>query len=301
MLLNIPSNFPALELLAKEQFSISDLILAKKDAKPHLKVAILNLMPLKIDTEADMLRIMSNSPLYIHLDFIYLESHTPKNTPIEHIHKYYKPFSAIENDKYDGFIVTGAPVELYPFEEVSYWPELEGIFNWARLNVTSSLYICWGAQAALHHFHEVPKYELEKKLFGVYPHIVSDTSFPLFRGFDDLFYVPHSRHTTILRKDIELHPELTILSETDDAGIYLIADTSRNEFFITGHSEYAPMALHKEYVRDMQKGLNTVGVPYNYYPDNDPDKAPLVLWRSHSSLLFNNWLHYFCYCSTKDL
>ncbi len=301
MLLNIPSNFPALELLAKEQFSISDLILAKKDAKPHLKVAILNLMPLKIDTEADMLRIMSNSPLYIHLDFIYLESHTPKNTPIEHIHKYYKPFSAIENDKYDGFIVTGAPVELYPFEEVSYWPELEGIFNWARLNVTSSLYICWGAQAALHHFHEVPKYELEKKLFGVYPHIVSDTSFPLFRGFDDLFYVPHSRHTTILRKDIELHPELTILSETDDAGIYLIADTSRNEFFITGHSEYAPMALHKEYVRDMQKGLNTVGVPYNYYPDNNPDKAPLVLWRSHSSLLFNNWLHYFCYCSTKDL
>lgn len=300
MLLNIPSNFPALELLAKEQFSISDLILAKKDAKPHLKVAILNLMPLKIDTEADMLRIMSNSPLYIHLDFIYLESHTPKNTPIEHIHKYYKPFSAIENDKYDGFIVTGAPVELYPFEEVSYWPELEGIFNWARLNVTSSLYICWGAQAALHHFHEVPKYELEKKLFGVYPHIVSDTSFPLFRGFDDLFYVPHSRHTTILRKDIELHPELTILSETDDAGIYLIADTSRNEFFITGHSEYAPMALHKEYVRDMQKGLNTVGVPYNYYPDNNPDKAPLVLWRSHSSLLFNNWLHYFCYCSTKD-
>lgn len=301
MLLNIPHNFPALELLAKEQFSISDLILTNKHAKPHLKVAILNLMPLKIDTEADMLRIMSNSPLYIHLDFIYLESHTPKNTPIEHIHKYYKPFSAIKDNQYDGFIVTGAPVELHPFEEVSYWPELEGIFDWARLNVTSSLYICWGAQAALHHFHEVPKYELEKKLFGVYPHIVSDTSFPLFRGFDDLFYVPHSRHTTILRKDIELHPELTILSETDDAGIYLIADTTRNEFFITGHSEYAPMALHKEYVRDMQKGLNTVGVPYNYYPDNNPDKAPLVLWRSHSSLLFNNWLHYFCYCSTKDL
>ena len=300
MLLNIPQNFPALDLLAKEQFSISDLILTKKDAKPHIKVAVLNLMPLKIDTEADMLRIMSNSPLYIHLDFIYLESHTPKNTPIEHIHKYYKPFSEIENDQYDGFIVTGAPVELFPFEEVSYWAEIERIFNWARQNVASSLYICWGAQAALHHFHGVPKYELNKKLFGVYPHIVSDTSFPLFRGFDDVFYVPHSRHTTILREDIVKHPELTILSETDDAGIYLITDTTRNEFFITGHSEYAPMALHKEYMRDMQKGLNSVDVPYNYYPDNDPNKKPLVLWRSHSSLLFTNWLHYFCYDSLKE-
>ena len=298
MLLNIPHNFPALELLAKEQFSISDLILAKKDAKPHIKVAVLNLMPLKIDTEADILRIMSNSPLYIHLDFIYLESHTPKNTPIEHIHKYYKPFSSIKDTKYDGFIVTGAPVELMRFEEVSYWPELESVFNWARQNVTSSLYICWGAQAALHHFHGVPKYELEKKLFGIYPHTVVDTSFPLFRGFDDVFYVPHSRHTTILKEDILKHPELKIHSETDEAGIYLVADTSRSEFFITGHSEYAPMALHKEYTRDMKKGLNTVGVPYNYYPDNDPNEAPLVLWRSHSSLLFNNWLHYFCYFST---
>lgn len=300
MLLNIPHNFPALELLAKEQFSISDLILTNKHAKPHLKVAVLNLMPLKIDTEADILRIMSNSPLYIHLDFIYLESHSPKNTPIEHIHKYYKSFSSIKDTQYDGFIVTGAPVELMPFEEVSYWPELEDIFNWARQNVTSSLYICWGAQAALHHFHGVPKYELEKKLFGVYPHTVKDISFPLFRGFDDVFYVPHSRHTTIHKEDILKHAELTIYSETDDAGIYLIADTSRSEFFITGHSEYAPMALHKEYTRDMKKGLNTVGVPYNYYPEDNPNKAPLVLWRSHSSLLFNNWLHYFCYFSTKE-
>lgn len=300
MLLNIPQHFPALKLLAKEQFSISDLILAKKDAKPHLKVAVLNLMPLKIDTEADILRIMSNSPLYIHLDFIYLESHSPKNTPIEHIQEFYKSFSAIKNDKYDGFIVTGAPVELYPFEEVGYWAELEGVLNWARQSVTSTLYICWGAQAALHHFYGVPKYELDKKLFGVYPHTLIDSSFPLFRGFDDVFYVPHSRHTTILRKDILKHPELTILSETDDAGIYLIADTSRKEFYITGHSEYAPMALHKEYMRDMQKGLTTVDVPVNYYPNNDSNKAPLVLWRSHSSLLFTNWLHYFCYCSTKE-
>ena len=300
MLLNIPQNFPALELLAKEQYSISDLILTKKDAKPHLKVAILNLMPLKVNTEADMLRIMSNSPLYIHLDFIYLESHTPRNTPVEHIKKYYKLFSEIKDNKYDGFIVTGAPVELLPFEEVSYWEELESIFNWARKNVTSSLYICWGAQAALHHFHGIPKYELDKKLFGIYPHIVSDTSFPLFRGFDDVFYVPHSRHTTILKKDVEKHPELTILCETDEAGMYLVVDTSRNEFFITGHSEYAPMTLHKEYMRDMQKGLNTVEIPYNYYPDDDPSQKPLILWRSHSSLLFNNWLHYFCYDSLKE-
>lgn len=299
MLLNIPKNFPALKLLAEEQFSISELILTKKDAKPHIKVAVLNLMPLKIDTEADILRIMSNSPLYIHLDFIYLESHTPKNTPIEHIHKFYKTFSAIKADHYDGFIVTGAPVELLPFEEVNYWSELEGVFDWARKNVRSSLYICWGAQAALHHFHAIPKYELKQKLFGIFPHTTTDSSFSLFRGFDDVFYVPHSRHTTILREDIQKHPELTIYSETDDAGIYLITDTSRNEFFITGHSEYAPMALHKEYMRDMQKGLNTVGVPQNYYPNDDPTKAPLVLWRSHSSLLFTNWLHYFCYCSTE--
>ena len=301
MILNIPHNFPALELLANEQFSITDLIQTKKDAKPHIKVAVLNLMPLKIATEADILRIMSNSPLYIHLDFIYLESHTPKNTPIEHLLEFYKPFSAIKKDQYDGFIVTGAPIELLPFEDVSYWTELEDVFNWARQNVVSSLYICWGAQAALHHFHGIPKYELEKKLFGVYAHKVTDPSYPLFRGFDDIFHVPHSRHTTILREDILKHPELTILSETDDAGIYLIANTPRKEFYITGHSEYAPMALHKEYVRDMQKGLNTVGTPYNYYPNNDPNEKPLVQWRSQASLLFTNWLHYFCYCSTKDL
>lgn len=299
MLLNIPKNFPALKLLAKEQFSISDLIQTKKDAKPHIKVAVLNLMPLKIDSEADILRIMSNSPLYIHLDFIYLESHIPKNTPIEHTREFYKSFSAIKEDQYDGFIVTGAPVELLDFEEVGYWTELETVFDWARQNVTSSLYICWGAQAALHHFHAIPKYELKQKLFGIYPHTLTDPSFPLFRGFDDVFYVPHSRHTTIDKKDILKHPDLTILSETDDTGIYLVADTSRSEFFITGHSEYAPMALHKEYVRDMEKGLDTVGVPYNYYPNDDATKSPLVLWRSHSSLLFTNWLHYFCYFSTK--
>lgn len=300
MLLNIPTDFPALDLLAKEQFSISDLILTKKDALPHLKVAVLNLMPLKIDTEADMLRIMSNSPLYIHLDFIYLESHTPKNTSIEHIHTYYKPFSAIKNKSYDGFIVTGAPVELLPFEEVTYWHELTEVFDWARHSVTSTLYICWGAQAALYHFYGLPKYELTQKLFGVYPHQITDSSFPLFRGFDDIFYVPHSRHTTILKEDILKHPELTIFSETEETGIYLLSAPSRNEFYITGHSEYAPLALHKEYERDMKKGLTNVPPPFNYYPNNDPTQAPLVQWRSHSSLLFTNWLHYFCYCSLKD-
>lgn len=300
MILNIPKDFPALDLLDKVQFSIRDLILTKEDAKPHIKIAVLNLMPLKIDTEADMLRIMSNSPLYIHLDFIHLESHTPKNTPTEHIKKYYKPFSEIKDEQYDGFIITGAPVELLPFEEVGYWKELEGIFNWARQNVVSSLYICWGAQAALHHFYGVPKYELENKLFGIYPHKVSDTSFPLFRGFDDLFHVPHSRHTTIKKEDILKHPELKIYCETEDTGIYLIADTTHNEFYITGHSEYAPLALHNEYIRDMKKGLTNVQLPYNYYPDDDPTKKPLVQWRSHSSLLFTNWIHYFCYDSLKE-
>lgn len=293
MLLNIPDNFPALQLLADEQLALCNTPSANVAGATPLKVAVLNLMPLKITTESDILRLLSNSPLPIHLDFINLESHTPKNTPIEHITEFYTPFSFVKQRAYDGLIVTGAPVELLPFEEVTYWKELVEVFTWARSNVKSTLYICWGAQAALYNFYGILKYELNKKLFGIYPHTVNQSAHLLFRGFDDTFYVPHSRHTTICKDDILKHPELSILSESPDAGVYIVANDSRREFYITGHSEYAPMALNNEYVRDMKKGLTNVDVPTNYYPDNNPEQKPIVQWRSHANLLFTNWLHHF--------
>lgn len=293
MLINIPHNFPALELLEQEQTDITSFVATNANTKAQLTIAVLNLMPLKITTEADILRVLSNSPLNIHIDFVNIESHTPKNTPVEHLQEFYKPFSAIRNNSYDGFIVTGAPVELLSFEEVNYWQELTTIFNWARTNVRSTLYICWGAQAALYHFYGVPKYELSKKLFGIYSHSVNNHSHNLLRGFDDNFYVPHSRHTTLYKEDILKHSELSILSESDKAGVYIIAAENRKEFYITGHSEYAAQALHNEYMRDMKKGLTTVDIPFNYYKDNNPNLPPYVIWRSHANLLFTNWLHWF--------
>lgn len=293
MLINIPPNFPALSLLAEEQIDLSTIISSNIDEKAQIKIGVLNLMPLKITTEADIIRLLSNSPLNIHLDFVNIESHIPKNTPVQHLEEFYKPFSSIEKDCYDGFIITGAPVELLSFEEVNYWKELTNIFDWARKRVKSTLYICWGAQAALYHFYGVPKYELNKKLFGIYAHTVNRASHKLFKGFDDTFYVPHSRHTTIYKEDITNHSELSILSESNEAGVYIVAAESRNEFYITGHSEYAPQALHNEYVRDMKKGLNNVNVPFNYYIDNNPQQPPSVMWRSHANLLFTNWVHHF--------
>ncbi len=295
MLINIPHNFPALELLAKEQTDVSGFIAANANTKAQLTIAVLNLMPLKITTEADILRVLSNSPLNIHIDFVNIEGHSPKNTPVEHLQEFYKPFSAIRNNRYDGFIVTGAPVELMAFEKVNYWTELTHIFNWARTNVRSTLYICWGAQAALYHFYGVPKYELSKKLFGIYPHTVCKPGNALLRGFDDSFYVPHSRHTTLYKEDILKHDELSILSESDQAGVYIVAAEDRKEFYITGHSEYAPQALHNEYIRDMKKGLTTVDVPFNYYQNNNPQLPPNVVWRSHARLLFTNWVHGFVF------
>lgn len=293
MITNIPPHFPALQLLAEEQIDVATIIAANANTKAQLKIAVLNLMPLKITTEADILRLLGSSPLPIHIDFVNIESHTPKNVSMEHLEEFYKPFSTIKHLHYDGFIVTGAPVELMPFEEVNYWKELTEIFDWARKHVTSTLYICWGAQAALHHFYGVPKYELEKKLFGIYAHILKNHSHPLFRGFDDAFYVPHSRHTTIYAEDIVQHADLSILSESRQTGVYIVANENRKEFFITGHSEYAPLALHNEYMRDMKKGLTTVDVPINYYLDDNPDFPPAVMWRSHANLLFTNWVHSF--------
>ena len=254
-------------------------------------------MPIKITTETDLIRLLSNTPLQIELDFIKLKSHTSKNTPIEHLQMFYKEFDSIKDTKYDGMIITGAPVEKFEFEDVTYWNEITSIFDWARHNVTSTLYICWAAQAGLYHFYNVPKYELNAKMFGVFKHTVSDKTNAIFRGFDDEFFVPHSRHTEVRREDIEKVPELKIISESDDAGVYMVMARGGREFFITGHSEYAPNTLDDEYKRDVNKGLD-IHVPDNYYRNDDPAQGPIVRWRSHANLLFTNWLNYFVYQET---
>ncbi|MDD4631266.1 MAG: homoserine O-succinyltransferase [Proteiniphilum sp.] len=298
MPVNIPDRLPAIEILKKEHiFVMDDLRASTQDIRP-LKILILNLMPLKVTTETDLIRLLSNSPLQIEIEFLGLTTHTPRNTPIEHLLSFYTGFSQIKDSYYDGMIITGAPVEMLPFEEVNYWDELTQIYDWARKHVTSTFYICWGAQAALYHFYDIQKYPLEKKLFGVFNHTINDPSFPLFRGFDDLFYAPHSRHTTILAEEIKRCPALTILSESEDAGVYIVSSRGGREFYVTGHSEYSPMTLHNEYIRDKEKGMDSVEIPLNYYRNNDPAQPPLVQWRSHANMLYINWLNYFVYQST---
>lgn len=298
MPVNLPDKLPAVEILKKENiFVMDDLRASTQDIRP-LKILVLNLMPLKITTETDLIRLLSNSPLQVEIEFLGLSSHTPKNTPIEHLMSFYTTFSKVKKRYYDGMIITGAPVEMIPFREVTYWEEITRIFDWARTHVTSTFYICWGAQAALYHFYGINKHPLEKKLFGVFRHQLNDPSFPLFRGFDDTFFAPHSRHTTILRDEIRQRPELSILSESEDAGVYIVSSRGGREFYVTGHSEYSPLTLHNEYLRDMEKGMDSVEIPLNYYRDNDPNKPPLVQWRSHANLLYINWLNYFVYQAT---
>lgn len=298
MPVNLPDKLPAVEILKKENiFVMDDLRASTQDIRP-LKILVLNLMPLKITTETDLIRLLSNSPLQVEIEFLGLSSHTPKNTPIEHLMSFYTTFSKVKKRYYDGMIITGAPVEMIPFREVTYWDEITRIFDWARTHVTSTFYICWGAQAALYHFYGINKHPLEKKLFGVFRHQLNDPSFPLFRGFDDTFFAPHSRHTTILRDEIRQRPELSILSESEDAGVYIVSSRGGREFYVTGHSEYSPLTLHNEYLRDMEKGMDSVEIPLNYYRDNDPNKPPLVQWRSHANLLYINWLNYFVYQAT---
>ncbi|MBO5834921.1 MAG: homoserine O-succinyltransferase [Bacteroidales bacterium] len=297
MPLNLPSKLPAIELLKAENiFVMDDARASGQDIRP-LKLVILNLMPIKITTETDLIRLLSNSPLQIEVDFLKLNSHTPKNTPVEHMIAFYKDFDSIRKQNYDGMIVTGAPVEQLDFEQVNYWEELKQIFAWSREHVTSTLYICWAAQAGLYYHYQIPKYPLEKKLSGVYKHRVSDASCPIFRGFDDEFFVPHSRYTTLHREDILANPELTLLSESDQAGVYMVMARNGREFFISGHSEYAPDTLHNEYVRDINKGLE-IDPPCNYYPNDDVSQKPIVKWRAHANLLFNNWLNYYVYQET---
>ena len=297
MPLNIPDKLPAIEILHKENIFVMDETRAvHQDIRP-LKIALLNLMPLKVSTEIDIIRLLSNSPLQLELDLIKLSTHITKNTSAEHMQAFYKDFTLVRNKKYDGLIITGAPVESMGFEEVTYWNELTDIFEWARKNVTSSIYICWGAQAALYHYYGIPKYPLEKKMFGVFKQSICDPKHPLFRGFDDYFYVPHSRYTEIKRSDIKKVNNLKILSESDVSGINIVASKDGREFFFTGHAEYSPDTLDREYRRDRDKNL-PIDIPANYYADNNPDNNPIVTWRSHANLLFVNWLNYFVYQAT---
>lgn len=292
MPLNLQQDLPAVELLKKEHIFVTDSLRAStQDIRP-LRVVVLNLMPLKITTETDLVRLLSNTPLQVELDLMKIKGHTPKNTPIEHMRRFYKEFDRMKEDFYDGMIVTGAPVEQMPFEEVDYWDELVEIFDWARMHVTSTLYICWAAQAGLYRFYGIPKYDLPAKMFGVFRHTLREPYLPIFRGFDDEFYVPHSRHTEIRREDIMNVPELTLLSESEESGVYMVMARGGREFFITGHSEYSPYTLNDEYIRDLNKGL-PIAVPRNYYPGDDPSLDPVVRWRGHAHLLFANWLNYY--------
>lgn len=297
MPLNIPDNLPAVEQLENENiFVMRETQAIHQDIRP-LQIVILNLMPIKITTETHLLRVLSNTPLQVEITLLNTKSHQSKNTPKEHLEAFYKTFDEIQNRKIDGMIITGAPIEHLEFEEVNYWDEVKLIMDYAKENVTSSLYICWGAQAGLYHFYGIPKYPLENKMFGIFDHDVKDRNLPLVRGFDDFYPAPHSRHTEVRKEDILKVPELTLISESKEAGVYIVGDKVGKQFFITGHSEYDPLTLKSEYDRDLQKGLK-IDVPRNYFPNDDPTKSPIVRWRSHANLLFSNWLNYYVYQQT---
>ena len=297
MPLTLPDRLPAIELLKQENIFVMDTTRASSQDIRPLRIAVLNLMPLKITTETDLVRLLSNSPLQIELSFMKVKSHTSKNTPVEHMKAFYTDFEEMRHHKYDGFIITGAPVEHLDFEEVGYWDEMTEIFDWARHNVTSTLYICWAAQAGLYHHYGIPKYPLDKKMFGIFKHHVLKPSLPLFRGFDDEFAIPHSRHTEVRRDDIERNPELEILAESSESGVSVVMARGGREIFLTGHSEYSPLTLDTEYKRDLGKGL-PIEMPRHYYRNDDPSQPPLVTWRAHANLLFNNWLNYYVYQAT---
>ena len=297
MPLRLPDRLPAIDILKNENIFVMDNSRATtQDIRP-LKIVILNLMPLKITTETDLVRLLSNTPLQMEISFMKLKSHTPKNTPVEHMMMFYRDFESMRNEKFDGMIITGAPVETLEFKEVAYWDEITDIFDWAKTHVTSTLFICWAAQAGLYHYYGVPKYPLEKKMFGIFPQTQVVTQLPIFRGFDDVFMMPHSRHTEIHREDILANPELTLLAESPESGVSMVMARGGREFFITGHLEYAPNTLDNEYKRD--RGIrDDVDMPKNYYRDDNPDNPPLVTWRAHANLLYANWINYYVYQET---
>lgn len=297
MPLNIPSNLPAIKTLEQENIFVKDSNDASQQDIRPLKIVILNLMPLKITTETDLVRLLSNSPLQIEITFMKLKSHTSRNTPIEHMMMFYKDFDEVKEQRFDGMLITGAPVENMPYEEVGYWNEIKDIFEWTKTHVQSTIYICWAAQAGLYYHYGIPKYQLDKKQFGIFKHVVLDPKNPIFRGFDDEFFVPHSRHTEVHKEDILKNNKLKLISESPEAGVYMVEAKNGRQFFVMGHSEYAPNTLKDEYFRDKNKGLE-IEIPKNYFKDDDPEKEPVVRWRSHANLLFVNWLNYFVYQST---
>ena len=297
MPIKIPNELPAFRTLTEENiFVMTETRAITQDIRP-LRIAIVNLMPTKIDTETQLLRLLGNTSLQVETELIKMESHVSKNTSAEHLTTFYKTFSEVKDQKFDGMIITGAPVEHLPFEEVEYWDELCEIMEWSKEHVHSTFHICWGAQAALYYHFGIPKIPLEKKLFGVFPHRAERKNFILLRGFDDVFMVPHSRHTTVRREDIENCPQLKILAASGEAGVYAAATDNGRQIFITGHSEYDPRTLEKEYLRDKNAGL-PIEIPKNYYPNDDDTKEPMVTWRSHANLLYANWLNYMVYQTT---
>lgn len=297
MPLRLPDKLPAIDLLKKENIFVMDESRAHSQEIRPLKIVILNLMPLKITTETDLIRLLSNTPLQMEINFMKLRSHTPKNTPVEHMMMFYKDFDILKEQKWDGMIVTGAPVETMPFEDVAYWDEIKAIFDWARTHVTSTLYICWAAQAGLYHFYSIPKYPLQKKMFGIFPQHTLLGALPIFRGFDDVFAMPHSRHTEVRRDDIATDNRLTVIAESEESGVSIVMARNGREFFVTGHLEYAPDTLDKEYKRDMGK-RDDVEMPKNYYRGDNPDQGPIVTWRAHANLFFSNWINYYVYQET---
>ena len=297
MPLRIPDKLPAIEILKEENIFVMDNSRAHtQDIRP-LHIVVLNLMPLKITTETDLIRLLSNTPLQIEITFMKISSHTPKNTPIEHMMMFYKDFEELRDHKFDGMIITGAPVEMLDFEDITYWSDMQRIFDWAVTHCTSTMYICWAAQAGLYHHYGIPKYPLKKKMFGVFEQYARYPQMPIFRGFDDVFFMPHSRHTEIRREDILANERLMLLAESEVSGVSIVMARGGREFYVTGHLEYSAETLDNEYKRDFGK-RDDVGMPVNYYRDDDPANGPVVRWRAHANLMFSNWINYYVYQET---
>lgn len=297
MPLRIPDRLPAIDLLKEENiFVMNDSRAHNQDIRP-LSIVILNLMPLKITTETDLIRLLSNTPLQMDITFMKLKSHTPKNTPVEHMMMFYKDFEILKKRKFDGMIITGAPVETYEYEDVTYWDEMKEIFTWAKTHVQSTLFICWAAQAGLYFHYGIPKYPLKKKMFGIFEQKPLVPQMPIFRGFDDVFNMPHSRHTEVRREDIEQNPYLSVIAEGEESGVSIVVARGGREFYVTGHLEYAFNTLDNEYRRDVGK-RDDVEKPKNYYRDDNPENEPLVKWRAHANLFYSNWINYYVYQET---
>ena len=297
MPIQIPNDLPAAEVLQKENIFVMKQTRAETQQIRPLEIVLLNLMPTKIVTETQLSRMLGNTPLQVHLELMMLSTHKAKNTPEEHLLAFYKTFEELKDRKFDGMVITGAPVENMPFEQVNYWKELTEIMEWSKDHVPATFHICWGAQAGLYYHYGIQKYPLPEKMFGVFRHKADYRHAILLRGFDDEFWVPHSRHTTIRREDIEATPGLKILASSEEAGVYIVMNKEGRQIFVTGHSEYDPDTLEREYLRDKYLGL-PIQVPRNYYPNDDDSQAPVVRWRSHGNLLYSNWLNYFVYQTT---